>query len=63
MRTATSPKIIVTTVRLPQDVRDWLRQRADYFGGSPNTELVRCVRTAMEREVGKDRAAGTAAVE
>jgi len=44
-------------------VRDWLRQRADYFGGSPNTELVRCVRTAMEREVGKDRAAGTAAVE
>lgn len=60
---AAEKNTIVTTVRMPREVRDWLRQRADYFGGSPNTELVRCCRMAMEREgvPGKDRhASGTA---
>jgi len=53
---AAAKNTVVTTVRLPRDVRDWLKQRAVYFGGSPNAELVRCCRAAMEREAAKDRA-------
>jgi hypothetical protein len=47
---------IVTTVRLPRDMHDWLMERANYFGTSPNIELVRFCRLAMESEgAGKDR--------
>jgi hypothetical protein len=49
---------VVTTVRMPRDMHDWLKQRAAYFGGSPNAELIRCGREAMERkraDAGKDR--------
>jgi hypothetical protein len=62
MRRESAPKnTTVTTVRLPRDVREWLKRRADYFGGSPNTELVRCCRVAMESEAGKDRTTAAAA--
>jgi hypothetical protein len=56
---AAEKNTIITTIRLPRDIRDWLRQRANYYGGSPNSELVRCCRLAMERDgvnAGKDRA-------
>jgi hypothetical protein len=55
---------VVTTVRMPRDMHDWLKQRAAYFGGSPNAELIRCGRAAMEREraAGKDRATAAAIV-
>jgi hypothetical protein len=43
-------QIFITTIRLPLDLREWLRHRAIYFGGSPNAEMVRCCREAMERE-------------
>jgi hypothetical protein len=55
----TEKDTVVTTIRMPREVREWLQQRANYYGGSPNTELVRCCRLAMEREgasaSGKDR--------
>jgi hypothetical protein len=54
--------IIVTTVRLPRDVKAWLRERADHYGGSPNAELVRFCRLAMEAEAdAKARRSVTAA--
>ena len=43
-------QIFITTIRLPLDLCAWLRQRAAYYGGSPNAEMVRCCREAMERE-------------
>lgn len=47
---AAEKNTIITTVRMPRDIRDWLRQRANHFGGSPNAELVRCCRVAMDSE-------------
>ena len=47
----------VTTVRLPRDVKAWLRERADHYGGSPNAELVRLCRLAMDAN---DRTAAAA---
>jgi hypothetical protein len=59
-------EIVVTSVRLPIDIVEWLKKRAAYYGGSYNAELVRCCRFAMEADaakerkvVAKDRAAGS----
>jgi hypothetical protein len=52
--------IIVTTVRLPRDVKAWLRERADHFGGSPNAELVRLCRLAMDANDKSGRTAAAA---
>jgi hypothetical protein len=59
----TKPKdIIVTTVRLPRDVKAWLRERADHYCGSASAELVRLCRLAMEAEAdAKARRSATAA--
>jgi hypothetical protein len=66
MRPRSPPsEVVVTSVRLPIDIVHWLKQRAAYYGGSYNAELVRCCRFAMEtdaakdRKVAKDRAAGS----
>jgi hypothetical protein len=66
MRPKSPPKeIVVTSVRLPLDIVEWLKGRAAYYGGSYNAEMVRCCRLAMdadaakERKVAKDRAAGS----
>ena len=68
MRPKSRPRaIVVTSVRLPIDIVEWLKQRANYYGGSYNAELVRCCRSVMEadaakgRKVAKDRASAAAA--
>lgn len=68
MRPKSPPReIVVASVRLPVDIVEWLKQRAAYYGGSYNAELVRCCRFAMEadaakgRKVTKDRASAAAA--
>jgi hypothetical protein len=51
MRTKAPPKdVLVTTVRLPRDIQTWLRERADHYGTSPNAEMVRLCRLAMDAE-------------
>jgi hypothetical protein len=58
---------VVTSIRLQRPVHAWLKERADYYGSSVNSELIRLLRSAMdsegksrrsehERAVGKDRA-------
>ena len=66
MRPKSPPReIVVTSVRLPIDIVEWLKSRAAYYGGSYNAELVRCCRFAMEadsakeRKIVKDRVAGS----
>jgi len=56
MRTATSPRSLSPTLRsTARRCADWLGS-ARLFRRFADTELVRCVRTAMGAEVGKDRA-------
>jgi hypothetical protein len=51
MRTKAPPKdVLVTTVRLPRDIQAWLRERANHYGTSPNAEMVRLCRLAMDTE-------------
>jgi hypothetical protein len=57
---AKNQNFFITTIRLPVDLRDWLRQRADYFGGSQNTEIVRCCREVMAHERGAKGQAASA---
>lgn len=38
------------TLRMPKDVHDWLMQRAARNVGSLNSEIVRVLRTEMDRE-------------
>ena len=38
----------LTTV--PQEIRDWLQERAKYHGGSLSAEIVRSIRERMEPE-------------
>jgi hypothetical protein len=68
MRPRSPPsEVVITSVRMPIDIVAWLKQRATYYGGSYNAELVRCCRFAMEadaakdRKVAKDRASAAAA--
>jgi hypothetical protein len=35
---------------LPRDIQAWLRERADHYGTSPNAEMVRLCRLAMDAE-------------
>jgi hypothetical protein len=51
---------IVTSIRLQRPVHAWLKDRADYYGSSVNSELIRLLRLAMDAEGKKDRASGTA---
>ncbi len=45
--TADSRRVLIT---IPLEVRDWLRDRAKYNGGSLSGELVGSAREPMERE-------------
>jgi plasmid stability protein len=47
-----TPGNTITTIRLPKDVQQWLRERAAYYGGSASAEIVRLCRQAMDADVG-----------
>lgn len=36
-------------LRIPADLKDWLRQEAERNGASQNSEIIRALRAAMER--------------
>jgi hypothetical protein len=56
MRPRSPPsEVVITSVRIPVDIARWLKNRAAYYGGSYNAELVRCCRFAMEADAAKDR--------
>jgi predicted HicB family RNase H-like nuclease len=38
------------TVRLPKDVREWLKRKAERNGASQNSEIIRSVRDRMDSE-------------
>lgn len=58
MRPKSPPReIVVTSVRLPIDVVEWLKQRANYYSGSYDAEIVRCCRSAMEANAARERKA------
>lgn len=46
MKSTELPKIIV---RLPVDVKAWLKSQADYHQSSQTSEIVRAIRERMER--------------
>ena len=37
-------------LRLPADVKDWIAAQAEKNGSSQNSEIIRAVRAAMERD-------------
>jgi predicted transcriptional regulator len=39
-----------TTIRLPDDITTWLKQKAEYHVSSMTCEMVRAVRAAMAAE-------------
>jgi hypothetical protein len=45
-----SEKLITITTRLPRDVRDWLAAQAERNATSINSEIIRAVRDAMDRQ-------------
>ena len=58
MKTSVDSKRVLVTV--PRDVREWLEERARFYGGTMSAEAVRSMRERMEREhaaADKDRAA------
>jgi hypothetical protein len=60
MKAAVDSKRVLVTV--PRDVREFLEERARYFGGTISTEAVRAIREKMERERdAKDRKPAVAA--
>ena len=40
-------------VRLPVDIREWLGNQADRYGGSVNATIIRLVRERMDAEAAK----------
>ena len=38
-------------LRLPHDLKDWLRAEAEKNGASQNSEVIRALRAAMERDL------------
>jgi hypothetical protein len=54
MKAAIDSKRLLVTV--PLDVRQWLEERARFYGGTMSSEVVRAMRERMERETAKDRA-------
>ena len=44
------PNLTKMQVRLPIDVREWLGNQVDHYGGSLNGTIIRLVRERMERE-------------
>ena len=46
-QTAESRRVLVT---VPVDVRQWLEERARYYGATLSAEIVRSARERMERE-------------
>jgi len=43
-------KPVAILIRLPKDVKKWIEREAERNASSQNSEVVRCVRAAMDSE-------------